>query len=166
MGLLRFQKFSKTPTFIQRFFKQKEEKQQFFPDEKEFSAKTRNQFLAWDSATFTGVRTTLTIPSDSYGFITNLTVSTSSSTVAVGDVAVHIGMTTTPAKTVIRMLPPVDSTGGKFAISNHVFNMPLKLKPGESVFLENLQSQRSTINVFGFLIDRKDVDRVIVEKYG
>lgn len=166
MGLLRFSKFSKVPTFQQRFFQQKADKEKFSPTEQEFSSKQRDQFFGSVATAAVGVSTIQTMPEDSYGFLTNLHLSVGSSTIDFGDAGVYFGNTILNATRLIRMIPPIDSTGGKIAVATKVYNHPVRINPTDSIFLDNLVAQRANVDVFGFLLPKKEIDRELIDKYG
>lgn len=168
MGLLRIQKFSKTPTFRDRFFKQKEDKALFISNEKEFASRQRAGFTNSFVSIAVEVLTILAVPEDSYAFLTNMNLNVSSNTIDFGDASIVFNdkSVITGGSPLLRLIPAIDSTGGRMAISNTTFNYPFRLNPGDFMFLDNLTAQKVTGLIHGFFIPRKEIDREIIDKYG
>lgn len=166
MGLLQWEQFSKTPTFTKRFFEQKESKAEFVSNEKEFSARQRDSFIVHDISIAVETITIFRVPQDRYAFITNLNLSVQGSTIDQGDCAISIGPVVSGSTIITRLSCGIDSTGGRTAVSNIVYNKPIRLNPGDAIFIQNLVAIRINFDATGFLLDKKEVEREIQSKYG
>ncbi len=162
MGLLRTQRFQALKTFQDRFFSQKAKKEQFSTTEGEFSAKQRVQRFGHNSTALITVLTLLTIPEDNYFFLTNAQMSVAGSSIDRADALLCFGPVITGSQCFMRLIPQI----GNSLANSQTYTHPIRINPGDSIFLDVLIAQQTSATVFGYLIPKKEIDRDIIDRYG